>query len=89
MNKSQMEQRYSVAIRGLESANIRWSKESQEGESRAVSAGEIGDFTVLVTLATNARYKRSQTIELTITETNGNTPETVIEKSRFWAPKPQ
>ena len=86
MNKSQTTQRYSVEIDGLEQATIRWSKTSDEGVSRLVAPGEIGDFTVLVTLPTTASYKRSQTVELMFKELNGPDPESIVEESRFWAP---
>ena len=86
MNKSQTAQRYSVEIDGLEQATIRWSKPSDEGVSRLVAPGEIGDFTVLVTLPTTASYKRSQTVELMFKELNGPDPESIVEESRFWAP---
>jgi cytochrome c oxidase accessory protein FixG len=86
MNKSQIAQNYTVDIDGLDKATIRWSKEDRRGISRTVAAGEIGDFTVLATLPTSARYTRSQTIELKFNEVNGLKPEAVSEESRFWAP---
>lgn len=87
MNKSQQEQYYLVDMHGLQSGQVRWSKQQEDGVSRIVGPGEIGDFTVVVTLPLSADYRRSQSIEFTFTEGQGVEPQTVNEESRFWAPK--
>ena len=86
INKSQVAQRYTISLKGLDQAVVKWSKESENGVSRIVEPGEIGDFSVFATLPSNADYRRSQTIDLEFTEVNGSSPETVAEETRFWAP---
>ena len=86
MNKSLLPQHYSVAINGLDGATVAWSKSSPNGESRLVAAGEMGDFTVIVTLPSSETYKRSQSVELIFTEVNGESAESIKEETRFWGP---
>jgi cytochrome c oxidase accessory protein FixG len=86
MNKSQLDQRYTVAVRGLEGASADWGKTSEAGRSRVVQAGDIGEFIVIITLPATANYQRSQDIELYFSETVGKSPSSIAEESRFWGP---
>ena len=86
MNKSQIDQKYTVSVWGLEQAHAIWNKASSGGQSRLVKAGEIGEFTVIVTLPENADYQRLQKIELRFNEVNSESPSLISETSRFWAP---
>lgn len=86
MNKSQIDQRYTVAVRGLEGASADWGKTSEADRSRVVQAGDIGEFIVIITLPATANYQRSQDIELYFSETVGNSPSSIAEESRFWGP---
>ncbi|MBT8115567.1 MAG: hypothetical protein KJP04_09305, partial [Arenicella sp.] len=86
MNKSQRSQQYLVSIAGLQGAKVRWASNQGEARSPGVAAGEIGDFTAIVTLPADAEYSRSQRIELIFSETEGEALETVREETRFWGP---
>ena len=86
MNKSQQDQNYSLSVMGLEQARADWGKASEKQQSRLVKAGDIGEFNVVVTLPADASYQRSQDIELHFTEANGDSPNVVVEESRFWGP---
>ncbi|RBP50697.1 cytochrome c oxidase accessory protein CcoG [Arenicella xantha] len=86
MNKSQFEQHYKVGVTGLDNADVRWAKALEDGQSRAVAAGEIGEFTAIVSLPANADHRRSQSVKLTFAETEGEKPSSITEESRFWGP---
>ena len=86
MNKSQATQLYKREMRGLEGATAVWTKSTEPGVSREVKAGEIGEFSVTVSLPETADYKRSQTIELLFSETVGDNIDMVVEPARFWGP---
>jgi cytochrome c oxidase accessory protein FixG len=86
MNKSQIDQRYTVAVLGLEGASADWGKSSEGRLSRIVKSGDIGDFNVIITLPATANYKRSQDIEMRFSETLGSSPNSIVEESRFWGP---
>ena len=86
MNKSQIDQQYTIDVIGLDSANVNWSKSNEKGFSRTVNAGEIGDFTAIVSLPPAATYKRSQTITLSVKEQVGLSRMNVLEETRFWGP---
>ena len=87
MNKSQTTQLYMLDMRGLEGATAVWTKSSEPGVSREVGAGEIGEFSITVSLPETADYKRSQTIELLFSETVGDNVDTIVEPARFWGPR--
>ncbi len=90
INKSQEAQNYSVEVEGLIGAKANWAKVSQPGVSRKVSAGEIGEFTVVVTLPSNAKYQQSQKIDLIFSELKEGKPLNIVkEETRFWAPAKQ
>lgn len=86
MNKSQADQRYRLTMRGLSGANVAWTNVTEPGVSRLVGAGDIGEFSITVSLPETAEYRRSQTIELEFSETLGNNTDTVVEPARFWGP---
>ncbi len=86
-NKSQAEQAYKVTVSGLDQATAVWAKTSDIGHSRSVAAGDIGEFTVVVTAPADANFKRSQRITLSFSETHGDDPESIDEESRFWGPE--
>jgi cytochrome c oxidase accessory protein FixG len=86
INKGQLDQTYTVVALGLNQAHAEWGKVSQEQNSRLVKAGDIGEFNVIITLPAEANYERSQDIEMQFTETVGNSPGTIVEESRYWAP---
>jgi cytochrome c oxidase accessory protein FixG len=86
MNKSQIEQQYSVSLQGLTSAVVAWAKSDDQGNSLPVAAGEIGDYNVTVTLPDDANHLRSQSIELVFAEVNGQKPESEVEETKFWGP---
>ena len=85
MNKGQNEQQYQISVSGLPGARIAWSKGVSDSVSRVVGAGEIGDFSAVVTLSPEEKYRTSQTIELTVQEVQASA-QTVKEKTRFWGP---
>ena len=89
MNKSQIEQQYTISMQGLGKAVVVWAKPEDEGYSMPVAAGEIGDFTAIVTLPDDASYKRSQAIKLIFEEVNGSNTESEVEKTKFWGPAKQ
>ena len=89
MNKSQQTQHYSVQLEGLLGAKVNWVKKNQQGNSREVRAGEIGEFSVIVTLSPQANYNPSQSVNLVFAELDGTEPDTIIEETRFWAPAKQ
>jgi cytochrome c oxidase accessory protein FixG len=86
MNKSQLDQAYAVAVTGLYMASVRWAKDSDQALSREVKAGEIGEFTAIVSIPQSAQYDRSQEITFEFREVNGDTPESVVEETKFWGP---
>lgn len=87
MNKSSVEQAYFASIAGLDGATVSWAKTADEaGRSRLVGAGEIGEFTLVITLPTKYYEKRSQEIALEFREAFGDDPTVVIEESKFWGP---
>ena len=86
MNKSQLAQQYTIEIEGLEAATVAWAKPQEDGLSRIVDAGEIGDFAAIVTLPGDEEYQRSQSVNLKISEVNGINAESITEQTRFWGP---
>jgi hypothetical protein len=52
-----------------------------------VQAGEIGDFTVIISLPIDKATQRSKRMSLRFTEVIGEQVETVVEETRFWAPE--
>ena len=89
MNKSQLTHQYSVSLEGLEGASVNWSKPDAQRLSRIVHAGEIGDFTAVVSLPGDKTYQRSQPIQLVFTEAQESEAETIVEETRFWGPVKQ
>lgn len=87
MNKGQSSQYYDIAVEGLAGARVEWAKPSDDRRSRLVEAGDIGEFTAMVTLPISANHQRSQTISLIFSETEGATPRSITEESRFWGPQ--
>ena len=86
MNKSQLDQHYSVSVSGLDKARISWVKPDANGHSRVVEAGEIGEFSIIATLPVEAEFKRSQLVQFIFTEVAGDGGDQVSEKARFWGP---
>lgn len=86
MNKSQLDQRYTVDILGLDEAQVHWGKSNNDNQSRLVKAGDIGEFSLIVTLPANAEYQRSQEITFRFQETLGENMSSIDEEARFWGP---
>jgi cytochrome c oxidase accessory protein FixG len=86
MNKSELAQSYTVSVSGLDQARVEWVKGTSLTNSRIVNAGEIGKFSLLVTLPENVACRRVQDIALVFTEVLGDSPSSVEEESRFWCP---
>lgn len=86
MNKSHSAQQYTIAATGLDGATVRWGKAEADTLSPRVEAGDIGEFNVVVALDASSDYRRSQRVDLVISEVNGEDPETVVEETRFLAP---
>lgn len=85
MNKSQADQRYTIELEGLDNGLVKWL--GQEGvESTLVPAGEIGEFSALVSVEQGDKVIRSSSIKFIITETLGDSPSKIVEKTRFLAP---
>lgn len=89
MNKGQLDQRYRVEVEGLEQASVEWLKASENGQSRIVKAGSIGEFGLTVTLPATANYQRSQKVVLRFHEVFGDSPAMIEEDTTFWAPAKQ
>lgn len=92
MNKSQHSQKYAVAVIGAEYAQVKWSRPAEDGLSRIVKAGDIGDFSISVSMPLANSNRRSQIIELSFAETLASDAsvelQSIVEESRFWGPKP-
>lgn len=86
MNKSHQDNQYLVEVIGLDQAIVRWAKSSKNKQSRVVKSGDIGKFSIIVTLPAGAEYRRSQEIEFRFTEVLGDAPASIVETSRFWGP---
>jgi hypothetical protein len=89
MNKSQLDEQYRIAVQGLDQASVWWRRAEAEAISHTVEAGQIGEFNVIVSLPSSAKYRRSQKATLVISEVHGDRPETVLEETRFLAPPKQ
>jgi len=92
MNKSQHPQKYAVTVIGAEYAQVKWSRPAEDGLSRIVKAGDIGDFSISVSMPLANSNRRSQIIELSFAETLASDAsvelQSIVEESRFWGPKP-
>ncbi len=80
MNKGNIDQRYRIDVEGLPEASIEVANE------RVISAGEIANVAIQVTVPNAALRDRSQTITLRLTEELGESPATMSEKTRFFGP---
>ena len=80
MNKGNIDQRYRIDVEGLPEASIEVANE------RVISAGEIANVAIQVTVPNAALRDRSQTITLRLTEELGESPDTMSEKTRFFGP---
>ncbi|NND82197.1 MAG: cytochrome c oxidase accessory protein CcoG [Gammaproteobacteria bacterium] len=89
MNKSQIEQRYHIAIHELTGASVSWSSPHKNIASAAVAPGEIGDLIATVSIPADRLNSRAQKISFMISETLGPRPTSIAEESRFWGPTPQ
>ena len=82
MNKSDNEQIYRVQVQDLPYAAINLMG------SNVVEAGSIANLIVQVKVPLQSMKQRSRTIHFEITEQSDSNPETIVEKSRFFAPQP-
>lgn len=80
MNKGHIDQRYRIEVEGLPEAKIEIANE------RVITAGEIANVAVQVSAPNSALAGKSQTIYLKLTELDGESPDTVMEKTRFFGP---
>ena len=85
INKSPIDQAYSVAVTGLQSAQVFWGSNLQRTSS-IVPAGELADFTLVVSVPSSVSVGRAKAIEFNFTATNGDTPDVIVEETRFWGP---
>ncbi|MEM7359057.1 MAG: cytochrome c oxidase accessory protein CcoG [Pseudomonadota bacterium] len=87
MNKSQIDQQYRVGVQGLDQAQVSWLKPELGGASRLVSAGQMGDFSLIVTTPTTNAIQGMQKIMFVFTEISGDKQESIQEESRFFGPR--
>lgn len=91
MNKSHIDQSYRIRVIGLDSAKAYWVNHKQNSNqnniSQIVTAGELENQTLIITVATNQLTSQIQNISIEFSETQGDSPDTITEKTKFWGPK--
>lgn len=87
MNKSQHDQQYRVTVQGLNDAEARWLNPQADGVSRTVTAGEMGDFSIIVTAPVSPSIQGMQEVVFVFSELHGTGPELLNEESRFFGPR--
>ena len=80
MNKGHIDQRYRIEVEDLPGASVEIANE------RVITAGEIANVAVRVIAPNSALAGKSQTIYLRVTELEGESLDTVREKTRFFGP---
>ena len=80
MNKGHIDQEYTFEVEGLPQAKIEIINE------RVISAGEITNVAIEITAPNSELKGKNTTIHLRLTEKFGDSPDTVLEKTRFFGP---
>lgn len=86
INKSERPQRYLVSVGGVDRLQAQWLVGQQTDISQYVSAGDVGDLTLSLSVPASQPLNRVQSVKVTFREAEGDSPQQVTEETRFWGP---
>lgn len=86
MNKSHTTQRYQVSIDNFESAHVYWDSNNKQTLSQTVAESQLENLTLIVSVPASEMTQQTKSITLRFIETEGDSPDTLVEQTRFWGP---
>lgn len=81
MNKSDQAQRYTISAHGIDGLRL------QQAADKLVPAGSIENIVVHIIAPVNKLQRRSNAIQLVVTESVDENAASIVEKTRFFGPR--